>query len=226
MAPRRGTKTRGFWRPDQNTRFLLRTRKNTTGAEAAHEPARRERLWRTKMSCFYVDARSKMLPCVPARGRPPPRTCFYVGGLCRPEGLPLVFLRTGDRNSAQIGTRGALAARGDRSDPDSDRFVLNRGRPHVKTRVGAVRGRKRRHVKTRPGRRPPTSRHAREHLGAGMMKIARCSRACRLVGGLRPGRVFTGGRFQAKRSPLVFLRLDPLGLSRSRGRLEKKNSQS
>ena len=139
LAPRRGTKTRGFWRPDQNTRFLLRTRKNTTGAEAAHEPARRERLWRTKMSCFYVDARSKMLPCVPARGRPPPRTCFYVGGLCRPEGLPLVFLRTGDRNSAQIGTRGALAARGDRSDPDSDRFVLNRGRPHVKTRVQVYR---------------------------------------------------------------------------------------
>ena len=70
LAPRRGTKTRGFWLPDQNTRFLLRTRKNTTGAEAAHVFYRRERLWRTKMSCFYVDARSKMLPCVFSRGRP------------------------------------------------------------------------------------------------------------------------------------------------------------
>ena len=87
LAPRRGTKTRGFWLPDQNTRFLLRTRKNTSGAEAAHEPARRERLWRTKMSCFYVDARSKMLPCVPARGRPPPRTCFYVRTF-RSQALP------------------------------------------------------------------------------------------------------------------------------------------
>ena len=64
LAPRRGTKTRGFWLPDQNTRFLLRTRKNTTGAEAAHEPAR------TGASWSWHDQNCKMLPCVFSRGRP------------------------------------------------------------------------------------------------------------------------------------------------------------
>ena len=82
----------------------------------------------------------------------PPRTCFYVGGLLRPGGSRSCFyvwataIRP-NRGQHRIDFIFASAAAAMR---------LNCGRPHVKTRVGAVRGRKRRHVKTRTGRTFPS----------------------------------------------------------------------
>ena len=57
-----------------------RPRKNTSGAEAAHEPARTGASWSEHLRKNTTFSFARGAPDVPARGLPPPRSCFYVCG--------------------------------------------------------------------------------------------------------------------------------------------------
>ena len=128
----------------------------------------------------------------------PPRTCFYVGGLLRPGGSRSCFyvwataIRP-NRGQHRIDFIFASAAAAMR---------LNCGRPHVKTRVGAARSRKRRHVKTRTGRE---AAHEKTRTGASWSWH---DQNCKML-----PCVFSRGRPSA---PYVFSRVDVFEESASR----------